>query len=264
MTAKDVLDLIKKNLGSPWNESTYRDVFHAGDPNVEVKGIATTFMATLDLLQRAHTAGMNLVIPHETTFWNDRDDTKDFPDDAVYRFKNDFCVKNRMVVLRLHDHAHSHRPDFIMTGLLRALGWAPSPNQPNPRIYTFPTTTLGELAADIQRRTGSKALRVVGDPKAKVSTGTAGMGYSTGRFSPDVDVVINGENPETGNPYDPTGYALDAAFLGRNKGQIILGHAISEEPGMEDVANWLRTFIKDVPVQFIRSGEPYWSPRSRA
>ena len=90
------------------------------------------------------------------------------------------------------------------------------------------------------------------------------MGYSTGRFSADVDVVINGENPETGNAYDPTEYALDAAFLGKNKGQIILGHAISEEPGMEDVANWLRTFIKDVPVQFIRSGEPYWSPSSRA
>ena len=77
MTASDVLELIKKNLGSPWNESTYRDVFHAGDPKVEVKGIATTFMATLDLLQRAHAAGMNLIIPHETTFWNDRDDTKD-------------------------------------------------------------------------------------------------------------------------------------------------------------------------------------------
>ena len=28
---------------------------------------------------------------------------------------------------------------------------------------------------------------------AKVATGTAGMGYSTGRFSPDVDVVIIGE-----------------------------------------------------------------------
>jgi len=261
MTAKDVLDLIKKNLGSPWNENTYRDVFHAGDPNVEVKGIATTFMATLDLLQRAHGAGMNLVIPHETTFWNDRDDTKDLTEDAVYRFKADFCAKNRMAVLRLHDHAHSHRPDFIMVGLLRALGWTRDANQPNQRFYTFPTTTLGELAANIQRRTGSKAFRVVGDPKAKVSTGTAGMGYSTGRFSPDVDVVINGENPEAGNAYDPTEYALDAAFLGKNKGQIILGHNISEEPGMQDVADWLRTFIKDVPVQFIRSGEPYWSPR---
>jgi putative NIF3 family GTP cyclohydrolase 1 type 2 len=264
MTGRDVLDLIQKNLGSPWNENTYRDVFHAGDPMVEVKGIATTFMSTLDLLQRAHAAGMNLVVTHETTFWNDRDDTKDMQDDAVYRFKVDFCAKNQMAVLRLHDHAHSHRPDFIMIGLLRALGWTAAANQPSPRIYTFPTTTLGELAANIKRRTNSKALRVVGDPKAKVSTGTAGMGYSAGRFSTDVDVVIIGENPETGNPFDATEYALDAAFLGKNKGQIILGHAISEEPGMEDVANWLRTFIKDVPVQFIRSGEPYWSPVSRA
>jgi len=255
MTARDVLELIKKNLGSPWNESTYRDVFHAGDPNIEVKGIATTFMATLDLLQRANAAGKNLVITHETTFWNDRDDTRELTNDAVYKFKTEFCAKNRMAVLRLHDHAHSHRPDFILTGLLRTLGW-----QQGPRIYTFPTTTLGELAASIQRRTGSKALRVVGDPKAKLSTGTAGMGYSTGRFSPEVDVVIIGENPEAGNPFDATEYALDAAFLGRNKGQIILGHAISEEPGMEDVAMWLRTFIKDVPVEFIRSGEPYWSP----
>src|SRR3954447_497614 len=263
MTAKDVLELIKKNLGSPWNESTYRDVFHAGDPTVEVKGIATSFMATLDMLRRAHAAGMNLVVTHETTFWNDRDETKDLAGDATYRFKTDFCVKNRMAVLRLHDHAHSHQPDFIMTGLLRALGWSVRHPQ-NPRIYTFPTTTLGDLAADIQRRTGSKALRVVGDPKAKVSTGTAGMGYSTGRFSPDVDVVINGENPETGNPYDPSEYALDAAFFGMNKGQIILGHAISEEPGMEEVATWLRTFIKDIPVQFIPSGEPYWSPAPRA
>lgn len=265
MTARDVLDAIKKNLGSPWNESTYRDVFHAGDPTVEVKGIATTFMATLDLLQRAHAAGINLIVTHETTFWNDRDDTKDMADDAVYRFKVDFCAKNQMVVLRLHDHAHSHRPDFIMTGLLRALGWsAASANPQNARIYTFPATTLGELAANIQRRTNSKAFRVVGDPKAKVSTGTAGMGYSMGRFSADVDVVIIGENPETGNAYDATEYALDAAFLGKSKGQIILGHAISEEPGMEDVAGWLRTFIKDIPVQLIRSGEPYWSPAPRA
>src|SRR6476620_5588112 len=111
MTASDVLELIKKNLGSPWNGSTYRDVFHAGDPQVEVKGIATTFMATLDLLQRAHAAGMNLVVAHETTFWNDRDDTKDMPGDAVYRFKVGFCAKNQMVVLRLYDHAHSHRLD---------------------------------------------------------------------------------------------------------------------------------------------------------
>ena len=260
MTAKDVLELMKKNLGGPWNENTYRDVFHAGDPNVEVKGIATTFMATLDLLQRADAAGLNLVVTHETTFWNDRDDTKDLTSDPIYKFKMDYCAKNNMVVLRLHDHAHSHRPDFIWVGLTRALGWSESGSAPAMRTYSFPETTLGELAADIKRRTKSRALRVVGDPKAKVSSAAAGMGYGMGRFGPNVDVVIGGENPETGGGWDLTEYVLDAASLGFHKGQIILGHAISEEPGMEDAANWLRTFITGIPVQFIRSGEPFWSP----
>ena len=259
MTARDVLRLIKENLGSPWNETTYRDVFHAGDPDVEVKGIATCFMATLDLLQRANAAGMNLVVTHETTYWSDRDDITNIANDPIYKFKVDFCAKNKMAVLRLHDHAHSHRPDFIMVGLRRALGWNADTNV---RIWRFPETTLGELAADIQRCTKSSALRVVGDPKAKVSSATVAMGYGMGRFAPDVDVVIGGEQPETNGALDATEYALDAAFLGKNKGQIILGHEVSEEDGMEDVASWLRTFIKDVPVKLIRSGEPYWSPKA--
>ena len=149
-----------------------------------------------------------------------------------------------------------------MLGLMRLLGWTDNGSSQTLRSYTFPTTTLGELAADIKRRTNSRALRVVGDPNAKVSTASAGMGYGMGRFAPDVDVIIGGENPETNGAIDITEYALDAAFLGKNKGQIILGHAISEEPGMEDAANWLRTFITDVPVRFIRSGEPFWSPKA--
>ena len=83
MTAKEVLALMKQNLGSPWNESTYRDVFHAGNPDIEVKGIATTFMATLDLIQRVQAAGLNMVISHETTYWNDRDDSNGLTADAV-------------------------------------------------------------------------------------------------------------------------------------------------------------------------------------
>jgi putative NIF3 family GTP cyclohydrolase 1 type 2 len=165
-----------------------------------------------------------------------------------------------MAVLRLHDHAHSHRPDFIAVGLARSLGWSEANNMSTLRGYTFPETTLGELAANIKRRTNSRALRVVGDPKAKVSSAAAGMGYGMGRFAANVDVVIGGEQPEAGGAFDATEYAMDAAFLGIHKGQIILGHAISEEPGMEDAAVWLHTFITDVPIQFMRSGEPFWSP----
>ena len=257
MTANEVVERIKKNLGIPWNEKTYRDTFKVGDPNTEVKGIATTFMATLDLIQRAHAAGLNFVITHEPTFWNDADIVKDFAEDPIYRFKVDFCARNNMVVWRYHDHMHARQPDLIWVGLARALGWA----ERGQRQFTFPSTTLGALAADIQRRMNIRALRVVGDRNARVSSAAVGMGYGMPRVSPDVDVVIGGENPETGGNFDDTEYVLDAAFIGRNKGQIILGHAVSEEPGMEDCANWLRTFVTEVPIQFIRAGEPFWSPK---
>ena len=259
MTANDVIDRIKKNLGIPWNEPT-RDAFKVGNPDTEVKGIATTFMATLDLLQRAHAAGMNLVISHEPTFWNDRDIVKDFDADPTYKFKTDFCARNSMVVWRFHDHIHSRRPDLIWVGLARALGWQDRESAPNQRTFTLPPTTLGALAADVKKQMNARALRVVGNPNAKVSTVAVGMGYGMPRVSPDVDVVMGGENPETGGAFDDTEYLLDAAVFGGNKGQIILGHAISEEPGMEDCANWLRTFISEAPVQFIRAGEPFWSP----
>jgi len=260
MTANEVVERIKKNLGIPWNEKTYRDTFKVGDPNTEVKGIATTFMATLDLIQRAHAAGMNFVITHEPTFWSDRDTVSELADDPIYKFKVDFCARHNIAVWRFHDHIHAHNPDLIWVGLARALGWQQTAGTQNR--FTFAATTLAALAAEIQRRMNIRALRVVGDPQARVSSAAVGMGYSIPRVLPDVDVVIGGEQPETGGQFDDTEYVLDAAFFGRNKGQIILGHAISEEPGMEDCANWLRTFLSEVPIRFIRAGEPFWSPKA--
>jgi putative NIF3 family GTP cyclohydrolase 1 type 2 len=215
-------------------------------------------MATLDLIQRAQAAGLNFVITHEPTFWSDRDTVSDLTDDPIYKFKVDFCARNHIVVWRYHDHIHAKQPDLIWVGLARALGW----QERGKSQFTFPATTLEALAADIQRRMKIRTLRVVGDPQAKVSSAAVGMGYNIPRVSPDVDVVIGGENPEAGGTFDDTGYILDAAALGKYKGQIILGHAISEEPGMEDCANWLRGFVTEVPIQFMRAGEPFWSPKA--
>jgi putative NIF3 family GTP cyclohydrolase 1 type 2 len=204
---------------------------------------------------------MNLIVSHEPTFWSDTDTVKGLDDDPVYKFKVDFCNRNKIVVWRFHDHLHARRPDMIWTGLVRTLGWDSDETAPNAHRYVLPPTTLGALAADVQRRLKVRALRVVGDPAAKVSTVVLGVGYNIPRVTPDVDVVVGGESVETGSALDGASYITDGALLGRSKGQIILGHAISEEPGMEDCANWLRTFITEVPVQFIRAGEPFWVPK---
>jgi hypothetical protein len=75
----------------------------------------------------------------------------------------------------------------------------------------------------------------------------------------DVDVVIGGEAAESDGAFDNTSYVRDAATLGIPKGQIILGHAVSEDPGMEEFARWLRGFVTTVPIQFVPTGEPYWN-----
>ncbi len=68
------------------------------------------------------------------------------------------------------------------------------------------------------------------------------------------DVSIGGENPESGGVAE---YALDAAALGKPKGVILLGHMLSEDWGMREVADWLGTFVTGVPISWISTGEPF-------
>ena len=49
--------------------------------------------------------------------------------------------------------------------------------------------------------------------------------------TPDVDVVISGEQQEADGGFDSPAYVLDAATLGIAKGWIMLGHVVSEEAG---------------------------------
>jgi putative NIF3 family GTP cyclohydrolase 1 type 2 len=72
----------------------------------------------------------------------------------------------------------------------------------------------------------------------------------------DVDLLVVGETRE----WETVEYARDAIAQGRRKGLVILGHALSEEGGMRYCAKWLKTFIKDVPVEFVEAGEPFWPP----
>ena len=116
MTAGEVVDRIKKNLGAPWRETTYRDTFKFGGAETDVTGIATTVFVSFEVVQRASAAGLNMIIPHEDTYWNDRDDTTVVSGDPLYHTKVEFMRKHNIVIFRIHDHMHSHRPDFTYVG----------------------------------------------------------------------------------------------------------------------------------------------------
>ena len=51
------------------------------------------------------------------------------------------------------------------------------------------------------------------------------------------------------------------ATAGKRKAIIVLGHVPSEQAGMEECARWLKGFVKEVPVEFIPTAEPFWTPK---
>lgn len=262
LTAGEIVNRIKANLGVPWRDATYRDTFKFGGPETPVTGIATTVFCTFDVVRQAAQAGLNMIVPHEDTYWNDRDDVTIVGEDPVYRAKVEFMRTHGIVVFRIHDHMHAQRPDFTYAGCARALGLESRyETAPHSHRFVLPETTLGALAAGFRKRLGANAIRVVGDPDARVSRVQLGVGYATPALNnPDIDVVVSGEQQESDGLLDSPAYVLDAASLGIPKGWIMLGHAISEEQGMLEMAEWVKSFTPEIPVQLVKAGEPFWVP----
>lgn len=264
LTAREVVERIKAHVGIPWMTETV-DTFKAGDPDTPVTGIATTMMATFDVIQRAAAGGQNLVVTHEPTFFNHQDATTEFEQehDAVYKAKMDFITAHHMVVWRFHDHWHRRTPDGILTGVVDALGWKPYQRVDAPYTFTMPETTLGTLAASISRSLHADTVRVVGDPAIKVTgvgllPGYAGSAMNRHHLQqPDIQVEVIGEARE----WELVEYAADADAARLEKGLIVIGHIPSEQAGMDECAKWLKTFVPEVPVVFVPAKQAFWAPK---
>ncbi len=237
------------------------DTFKAGNPAARVTGIAVTMMATLDVLQRAAAKGHNLIITHEPVFYSHRDVTDVLASDGdpVFAAKKKIIADNRLVIWRFHDRPHAMKPDMIRAGMIEALGWATHQQADNAALFNLPSTTIGDLASELRETLGAKTLRIVGDPSARVSRaaithGFPGFGANRAALRlPGVEVLVMGEDHE----WETIEYAVDAVTAGLLKGLIVLGHVPSEQSGMELVARWLRTFIDEVPVEFIPTADPF-------
>src|SRR5438477_3486018 len=176
ITAGEVIDRIKKNVGIPWRAQTVDNII-AGSSDTPVKGIATTMMATLDVMQRAAAAGKNMVITHESTFYMHQDEVDKLTEDPTYKFKLDFIRKNGMVSFHFHDHWHRRSPDGIATGILRELGWEKNVDPQNVRLFSFPRTPLARLAKEMESRLKIRTMRVLGDPNLPINRAIASWGY---------------------------------------------------------------------------------------
>jgi putative NIF3 family GTP cyclohydrolase 1 type 2 len=262
LTAQQVLDRMRANIGTEWREGGV-DRIIVGAPDTPVTGVATTMMATFDALKAAVAARLNLVITHEPTYWSHQDNTAQLLDDPLYRAKLDWMGAHNLTVFHFHDHWHGKRPiDGINYGMARKMGWTGYMDGANNRQFNIPSKTLLELAKEFQRKLGDRTLRVIGTPDLMVSKVIASWGNCSAfpgvpYLSGEADVLVIGEAQD----WDLIAYAQDLVAAGKKKGLIVLGHVLSEQWGMAYCADWLRSFVTEVPVKFIPLIEPYWNPR---
>jgi putative NIF3 family GTP cyclohydrolase 1 type 2 len=271
LTADDIVHRIQTALGGEWPSSS-PDGFKAGDPSTAVKGIATTAMATLDVLKEAAKANANLILTYEPTFFGRADGRTpgtaapgrgpglSIADDAVFKAKREWIEKNGLVVFRLRDHWLARKESDMVTALAGTLGWS-NRLKSDDVLYEVPAATAEQTVSRIRSRLNLRAgLRAVGDRKAVVRRVLIHPGSMTPsimwqRYS-EVDMIVVGEVRE----WENTHYAADIFTAGEKRALVTVGRVVSEDPGMRACADWLKTVIKEIPARWIGAGDPYWRP----
>lgn len=257
-SANQVIEKIKQNVTVPWVDQTVDKIIY-GNGDTKVSGIAVTFMATLAVLQKAQAAGCNFIITHEPTFYSHTDDLSIHESDPVQQAKIKFIEDNNMVVFRFHDHQHRTFPDQIYEGVVNQMGWKKYRAE-GAKSFTMPTTTLTKFVKELQKASGAKTIRVVGNPEMEISSvglalGAAGTATHFNVLKEtNCDVLIVGES----NEWETVPYFQDAQTIGRNIALIVMGHADSEEAGMLYFQDWLQKLYPKVSIKFIEAGNPFW------
>lgn len=234
------------------------DGLNAGVSSMEVSGIAVTFMASQQAIEKAIAQGANLLITHEGEYFSHRGGREQWQDDPIVMGKSCLIEQSGIAIYRFHDYWHAYRPDGITEGLTQLLGWSEYVKEvlPYASIIELPAEcSLDEIAYAAKDKLGLSYVRVVGEASATCRRIGLSAGYRGGGavciplfHQYDLDLIISGEGQEWETPE----YVRDAMHHGANKAFLLLGHAESEEPGMHYLASILEREFHQVPVSFVK------------
>ena len=274
LTAQQVVDRLHEKAASGWPKNASAGI-KAGSADTAVRGVATTSMATLDVLKQAAKSGLNLVLTYEPTFFS-RSDGGPEPagrsgqagppggrgvpaNDPILLAKKKFIEENGLVVYRVGDHWQTGEDLSLALGT--TLGWSKSRTAEDPLRYTIPASPLSEVLVEMKQKLGIRGgMRVMGDPHTRIQRVAILPGIRTLadllKYLPESDLVIAGETRD----WEGIEYGADTNAAGFKKGLATIGRVVSEDPGMVSLSTWIKTFVTEVPVQAIAAMDPYWRP----
>jgi len=257
-TVQQIIDALLADIpGAPFPNTV--DTIKTGDPNTPVKGIVTTMFATNEIIGRTISLDANFIIAHEPTFYNHADETAWLGDDPALKNKQTLLKGHGIVVWRFHDGIHAHKPDGIRMGVLKALDWDKYYNPDQPALTVLPKATpLSDLIVHCKKSLHIGKLKFIGDltqscKKIVLAPGAAGGRKQIGliqQYQPDV--LVCGEI----NEWETSEYVRDLNYS-KKIALIVLGHAVSEEPGMEWLVPVLKQKAPGIPVTHLPSGDPF-------
>lgn len=266
MKVGEIVEAILTDSGGDFRMDKTCDMIVAGSREAEVRGIVTTFMATVDVIRKAIELGANLIITHEPTYFTGNDQTDWLLHDPVYIAKKKLLEDNGITIWRYHDHMHMAKSDEIYDGLLKEIGWEDFllDEYEFKHCYEIEEMSLSQLAEFFKRKFSMGVARIIGKadmPCRRVGILVGGSSLGLGREQMpmelmrewELDVIVCGEITE----WTLCAYVNDAQMLGFNKGIIVLGHERTEEWGMKHMAQRLGSLLKGIPVTFVDAGEPF-------
>lgn len=241
VTTQDVIAAIERLSGHPLNRD---EGVHHGRADRPISRGLVCWMATPDALRAAAQHQCDLVIAHESLY---------YPYDAIVRADNppgwqDWPTnRQRRELLERYDlvllRAHGSADDICIFDDFAALLDLGEPVSADglAKIYEIPPHTVGQLVAEVKRRTGMPAVRVAAPcgmeqvvRRVGLPWGGLGLfvnvGYQERVMEKGCDVLIAGEADNYGFRF--------SSELGIP--MIETGHEISENPGLEHFTHLLR------------------------
>lgn len=255
-TVQQIIDIILKDIpGFSLQDSV--DTIKAGSKDASVSAVVTTMFPTVEVIKKAIALKANFIIAHEPTFYNHADSMDWVSNNEVQRKKLQLLNESNITIWRAHDCLHAMQPDGIIYGLIKKMNWTAF--YKNGITADIPAISLKKLIVHCKTQLGIPQVKVIGDPEqlcrrvALLPGAWGGQVQISTIINEQPDVIIVGEISE----WETAEYIRDARLMGATVSLVVLGHAVSEEPGMEWMAEWLQPKIQGITVTHIASKNPF-------
>ncbi len=231
-----------------WDKTV--DQFMAGDPEAEVRGIATTWLATNARLREAASLGLNFVLAHEGAFYPSYKGAES--GDRQHAEKRQLIDDLGITLMRCHDTWDRMPEVGIPDAWADFLGF---PAEPRPTESFHKICLIGDCTVEDAARLvleevkplGQEVVHIVGDRKARVHRMAVGTGAITRlpqMLELGADIVL-----ATDDGISTTSGGLWSLDLGIP--MLIVNHATAELPGMMAMADYVQQQFPGIPAKYL-------------